>query len=497
MAEEKTDFSKMRVGLKSLDDAILNIGSLRTTNKYYGDKNYVLKALANKDAETIREISRYFYRTSGIYQSACNYLGSMYRYDWYIVPEIYSENVKPEQVASEFTKILSYLDGSYVKQVCNDIANKVVVEGVFYGYVIDSADGMVIQELPPQYCRSRYSSGGRPAVEFNMRFFDDKFSDINYRLRILNMFPKDFSKGYLLYKQGKLQPDTLGDSGSWYLLDPEASVKFNLNNGDLPLFANAIPAILDLDAAQDLDRRKQMQKLLKILVQKVPLDKNNDLVFDMDETRDIHNNAVTMLKKAIGVDILTTFTDVEAIDIADKTTTTSKDDLEKVERSVFNSMGISQNLFNTDGNLSLEKSILTDEGTMRYLILQFNTFFDKLVQARNRTRKKEYNFRFHMLHTTQYNYKELAKLYKEQTNSGFSHILPQVALGHSQSSIINTAYFENNILHLSEIMIPPLMSSTLTADDILGRSDENKGGRPEKEEGEKSDKTIQNLESQS
>jgi hypothetical protein len=49
---------------------------------------------------------------------------------------------------------------------------------------------------------------------------------------------------------------------------------------------------LDLDAAQDLDRRKQMQKLLKIVVQKLPMDKNGDLIFDVDEARDIHNNAV-------------------------------------------------------------------------------------------------------------------------------------------------------------------------------------------------------------
>jgi hypothetical protein len=40
-------------------------------------------------------------------------------------------------------------------------------------------------------------------------------------------------------------------------------MKFSFSNGgsggcDIPLFVNAIPAILDLDAAQDLDRRKQM-----------------------------------------------------------------------------------------------------------------------------------------------------------------------------------------------------------------------------------------------
>lgn len=77
-------------------------------------------------------------------------------------------------------------------------------------------------------------------------------------MRVLKLFPEEFSKGYLLYKQGKLTPDAIGESGSWYLLEPENTVKFNLNKSDTPMFVNAIPAILDLDAAQDLDRRKQM-----------------------------------------------------------------------------------------------------------------------------------------------------------------------------------------------------------------------------------------------
>ena len=43
-----------------------------------------------------------------------------------------------------------------------------------------------------------------------------------------------------------------------------------------------------------------------------------------------------------------------------------------------------------------------------------------------------------MLETTQYNYKELSKMYKEQTQLGYSKMLPQVALGQSQSFIINS-----------------------------------------------------------
>ena len=117
-----------------------------------------------------------------------------------------------------------------------------------------------------------------------------------------------------------------------------------------------------------------------------------------------------------------------------------------------------------------------------------------------------------MLETTQYNYKDLSKMYKEQTQIGFSKMLPQIALGQSQSFILNTAHFENEVLHLSEVMIPPLMSSTLNGEDILGKKDQNssntsqnktsgnttvktetkEGGRPEKANDEKSEKTIAN-----
>jgi hypothetical protein len=135
-----------------------------------------------------------------------------------------------------------------------------------------------------------------------------------------------------------------------------------------------------------------MQKLLKILVQKLPRDKNGDLIFDVDEARDIHNTTVAMLKRAIGVDVITTFADVESIDISDKNTTTTQDDLNKVERTVYNNLGVSRNLFNTDSNLSLEKSILDDESNMRDLLLQFNIFFNKVIDQKSSSKKFDFRF---------------------------------------------------------------------------------------------------------
>ena len=513
------DFSKIKVGVKSLSDAVLDLGQLKNPDRMNINKNAIIKALSDKDYPTLRAISNYFYTTNGIYQKVCNYYAFLYRYDWYIVPEILEdvEKVKTDKVLKEFRTVLNYFDNSNIKQVCGEIALSVIKNGAYYGYIVPSTNGIMLQELPTGYCRSRYKiNGTTPAIEFNMKFFDDCFRDINYRLRVLKLFPEEFSKAYLLYKQGKLQPDYPGDTaGSWYLLEPGSAIKFNFYNGtDIPIFANAIPAILDLDAAQDLDRRKQMQKLLKILIQKLPMDKNGDLIFDIDEARDIHNNAVEMLKRAVGVDVLTTFADIEVADMSDKNTTTSQDDLEKVERTVFNSLGTSQNIFNATGNIALSNSILQDESSVRNLLLQFNSFFNTVISEFNTGRSKKYNFRFYMLETTQYNYKELSKLYKEQTQLGYSKMLPQIALGHSQSSILNAAIFENQVLQLSTIMIPPLMSSTLNGEDLgLQTKNGEKGGaqqkqstgqqaikeekatgRPEKPDNEKSEKTIANKE---
>ena len=490
------------------------LGSLKKVkNTRLTNKAFIMRAIEDEDVDTLRQISNLFYRISGVYKTACDYLATFYRYDWYLYPEVFSENVPEEKVVKEFKRVSSFFNNSYVKKTCGDIALNVMKNGCYYAYLIAGQNCVILQELPVGYCRCRYKVMNMPAVEFNMRFFDDKFPDINYRMKILKMFPKEFQKGYLLYKQGKLKSDTWEDTTSgWYLLEPGSAIKFSLSDDDLPPFINAIPSIIDLDAAQDLDRRKQLQKLLKIIIQKLPLDKNGDLIFDVDEARDIHNNAVDMLSGAVGVDVLTTFTDVDSIDLSDKNTTTSKDDLEKVERTVYNNMGITKNNFNAEGNIAQANSILEDEGSIRSLWLQFQIFYDMIAQKIAVNRKK-YCFRFSMLGTTQYNYKEMSKLYKEQTQNGFSKMLPQVALGHTQSEIIDTAVFENEILHLSEIMIPPLMSSTLNGEDILGaknqrtqtnsqnktetqtQTETKSAGRPEKPDTEKSDKTIANRES--
>lgn len=488
------DFNKIAVGGKTLsNDVLLDLERARINETFRRrkiTKEEVDKAIEQNNLRELRRISNLFFKKSGIYSRLCRYMAYLFKYDWFITPIRLSNSVKDAKVVEGWYKSSLYLENSKLKRTFGEIALKVIKEGCYFGYKLGQSEASFLQELPTSYCRSRYKVNGKPAVEFNVKYFDDAFSDVAYKVRVLKMFPKEIQKAYVAYKNGTLPRDVQGDAQGWVLLDPEKAVKFNLSDSDAPLFTSVIPKLLDLEEAQDLDKKKMLQQILKIVIQKMPIDKNGDLIFDVDEVAVLHNNAVRMLDDAVGVDVLTTFADVNVADMSDKGNVSSVDQLDKVERTVYNEAGTGQNLFNSDGNIALEKSILNDEATITDLILQFEDYAQSLLEPFNRNPKK-LRYKVQILPTTVYNYKDLSKQYKELTSIGFSKLLPQVALGQPQTAVIMTAIFENDIMQLNDLFVPPqssnTMSSAASSEDV---------GRPEKPDDQKSDKTIANKEAE-
>ena len=221
------EYKKIKVGNRSLNDVILDLDYYQKIN-IPGQRGFckadIYKAIADHDLPELRRMSNLFYSVNGIYERTCNYFAFLYRYDWYVAPEILDDTVKEEKILKDFSKTLNYLDSSYIKKICGDISLQVIKEGCYYGYIVPSNDHLILQDLPANFCRSRYSVDNMPVIEFNMKFFDT-FRDINYRMKVLKLFPDEFAKGYMLYKQGKLKSEeiVLGrDStiGCWYMLDP-------------------------------------------------------------------------------------------------------------------------------------------------------------------------------------------------------------------------------------------------------------------------------------
>lgn len=485
-----TDFSKIRVGKKTLTDEIAAdfgmCAAKRRNNRPYKQED-IERMIRDYRIDELREVSNYFYHKSGIYQRLCRYLAYLYRYDWIITPIVTDKSIKNEKVIEGWYKASMLLENSNIKQSFGSIALDVIRNGCFYGIMLEKSDAVFIQELPPKYCRSRYIVNGNKVVEFNMRFFSECFTDEEYRQRVLKLFPYDVQKAYQDYLNGKLPRDYKGDMTGWFLLDPDITVKFSLSDCDMPMFASVIPALMNLEDAQELDKQKMVQQLLKIIIQHMPIDKNGNPIFDLTEVQQLHANAVAMLGDAIGVDVLTTFADVDVADMSDNSNVTSVDQLEKVERTVYNEAGVSQMQFNTDGNIALEKSIANDEATMWDLVLQFERYLNRAIRYYNKKPKK-LRYKVSILPTTIYNFKDLSTLYKEQTMLGFSKLLPQVALGMSQSEIIASVIFENEMLNLDELFVAPALSSSVSATD-------GKPGAPEKANDKKAEGTVANIES--
>jgi hypothetical protein len=67
-SEDIVNYNKIKVGVKTLEDAIYNLGDLvKNGNRNLANKGAIMKALADNDLEVLRQVSNYFYKTNGIY----------------------------------------------------------------------------------------------------------------------------------------------------------------------------------------------------------------------------------------------------------------------------------------------------------------------------------------------------------------------------------------------------------------------------------------------
>lgn len=485
----------------------------------------MIEVTKGTDLKQIRSLSKYFFQTNGVYARAVRYLADIYKYDFLLYPnldlDLEMTDEFSDKVLKKFNVLLEHFDNSAIQLMCRKWANTVCIEGCYYGYICDDVnDKLVVQDLPVDFCRSRFLYKGMPLVEFNVQYFDKVTSDQKYREKLLGLFPEEFQVGYRKYKAGKLPAEEQGDDAGWILLDMNHSFKFNFNDEDIPPFLYAIPDIIGLDEVEDLEKEKLLQQIQKILIQKFELDQNGQIPFTMKELQQLNQNAVDMVGDAVGVSVLSTVAEVSLEDLATSNGTESQNNLKAAQNSVYNALGISANLFNTDGNLALEKSIIIDEAYIKPLLLQFEQFFNRYLEWK--FNKKDLKFRMKMLLTSIFNSSDMSSKYENLTKIGFSRFQPMVALGHTQKEVISMAKLEQQIMQLDAYMLPPFSSNTMSSDtwsDIKAQqqqilsggkvtpvggqadtarsgsvtSDSTGGaGRPQLPDDKKSDKTIAN-----
>jgi len=73
------------------------------------------------------------------------------------------------------------------------------------------------------------------------------------------------------------------------------------------LLIAAIPQLRKLKDAVGREEKRDENELYKLLIQRMPIDNNGELVFELEEVENIHAGVAEMLRDLDTVDVLTTF----------------------------------------------------------------------------------------------------------------------------------------------------------------------------------------------
>jgi hypothetical protein len=235
------------------------------------------------------------------------------------------------------------------------------------------------------------------------------------------------------------------------------------------------------------------------------------LLFEPDEALEIHTGTVGMLKGNKNISVMTTYADVDAI--ASKTQAEGTvGTLDKMEKNIYAQAGVSSEIFTSSGSSTMEASLRNDLAFMMLLANKFSSYVTNLLNRK--FSNGNVSFKYTILPVTYHNYDKFVDTSFKLVGSGYSFLMPAIALGLSQKDLGNLKDLENNILKLGEKLIPPTTSYTQSASGKDGgksseddkpdgegktgepvETDVDTGGRPKKEEGEKADTTVTTQES--
>lgn len=227
----------------------------------------LIKICRDKDMAKKRQLSRWFFQHNGMYNRAVRYLADILKFDFMLYPNLdldkEIQDAESDKILKKYNEVLEHFDNSAIQLMCRGWAAQICMDGAYYGYVCDDInDKLVIQDLPIDYCRSRFLHRGLPLVEFNVEYFNKVTNNDDVREQYLALFPAEIQEGYRKFKNDKLKAETQGDKDGWMLLDVNHAFKLNFYGSwdqDVPPFLQAIPSLIELSEVQDLEKEKLLQ----------------------------------------------------------------------------------------------------------------------------------------------------------------------------------------------------------------------------------------------
>lgn len=185
----------------------------------------------------LREAVVYIYGASSHFRRLIQYFVGLT--DWaYIVspfkidPKVTSANT----INRNYRKSLNFLSSMNIKTQFPKILTVCLREDTYYGTFWLSNDGVVLQQLPSEYCSISTVEGNVCNVTFNFSYFDS-------RSALLEFYPAEFKKKYTQYQKNR--------TSKWIELDSPTSFAIKCNSDILdyaiPPFAGILREVYEIE----------------------------------------------------------------------------------------------------------------------------------------------------------------------------------------------------------------------------------------------------------
>ena len=428
-----------------------------------------------------QRLSRNYFNKDGYYRQLVLYYATLLKYVGLLIPNpAPGKNLSTSHIQKRYFQAMDYVDKMGLETIFVEWAQKALVDGCFYG-VISKVDKLhfSVLTLPTAYCQTRFKdTAGNDLIEFDLSYFNT-ITDKSSKKAALAAYPDFIVSAYRKWDKGKLP-------SRWVVVPSDIGICFPMLDGR-PFFLNIIPSTIKYDEAVATEQEREKEEIRKILIQKIPHLNDGRLLFEPDEAEEMHRGAVGMVRNNQNTTVLTTYADVDSISSRGSTEKAGSNALEGMKQNIYSQAGVSSEIFAATGGNTTETSIKYDTAIMMYLANKFARFVTNVIN--DNFANTNISFKYTILPITHQNEtKYIDGSYKLAT-AGYSLIVPALAQGLNQKDLVNIKDLENDVLKLTDRLLPPKTSCT------DGLEQDNEGGRPTKEAGEKRDQTIKNEES--
>lgn len=428
----------------------------------------------------IRNLSKYLYRLCYEYRRICIFYASMICGDAFnIIPLIdpTQENNSDDVLAKYYETLIRWQRMDFA----NELIKLLIVawrEDSVYAYVYDDSDQeggtCFFHILDGDYCRICAIEEGVFRFAFDFSYFRSHKSELEY-------WDVEFQQKYRKYEADS--------SLRWQELDPKRQICFKVNSDDptmdYPSFSSLFEAIINAIDLQALQNAKDELSVYKLLVARLqPLsgtDSPDDFEVDVNTAIKYYNRLAESLPDCIASCISPL--PIEPIEFKDLNTT---DDTDMISSSM-------SNIFKHIGGVILDNDKSGTAITNMQTILDMKMGQSTLLPQVQRWLNLYFNYVIGDDHAyikyidgvSPYTRESKRKELLESAQNGLPTKLEISILdGKSPLETVSMLYLENDILGLTEKLIPLSTSYTKSSSDA---ADPITGGAPTKDDTELTD----------